>query len=194
MGLRALLLHILAAAPVAAIVAAALGSTAHAQGVAHESPPVPVVLVIDPGHGGVPNNHDPTQPFDPGAIATSGLMEKDVTLDVAQRTATLLRQDLVDVVLTRTTDVGLSVPQREQIGIDAHENLFVSIHCNSYPADPTVGGALVLYPNPQSQSFAQTLENAVTQHRPASRTTASCSATTGGSTIRCRPARSRWHI
>ena len=160
---RARPLHILLAAPVAAIVAAALGPTAHAQTGAQNTPPVPVVVVIDPGHGGSPNNNDPTQPFDPGAIAPSGLVEKDVTLDVGKRVAALLQEDLVDVVLTRTTDVGLSVSQREQIGIDAHENLFVSIHCNSFPTDPTVGGSLVLYPNGQSQAFAQTLEDALSR-------------------------------
>lgn len=161
MGLRARLLHILAAAPVAAIVAAALGPTARAQSPDSQAPPTPVIVVIDPGHGGTPNNANPAQPFDPGAIAPSGLMEKDVTLDVGLRVAALLRQDLVDVVLTRSTDVGLSTEQREQIGIDAHEDLFVSIHCNSYPVDPTVDGSLVLYPNSQSRPFAQALENAL---------------------------------
>jgi N-acetylmuramoyl-L-alanine amidase len=161
MGLRARLLHILAAAPVAAIVAAALGPSAYAQSSDSQTPPAPVVVVIDPGHGGTPNSANPAQPFDPGAIAPGGLMEKDVTLDVGLRVAQLLRQDLVDVVLTRSTDVGLSTAQREQIGIDAHENLFVSIHCNSYPADPTVDGSLVLYPNSQSQPFAQALEDAL---------------------------------
>ena len=160
MSLRARPLHILALAPVAAIVAAATGATAHAQGSAATSPPAPIVIAVDPGHGGLPDNNNPSQPFDPGAISDGGLMEKVVTLDVAQRVAALLQQDLVDPVLTRSSDVWVDIPTREQIAIDARAQLFVSIHVNAY-TDPSIGGSLVLYPNAASQAFAQTLEDSL---------------------------------
>ena len=160
MSLRARLLHVLALAPVAALVAAASGTTAHAQGGAASGAPTPIVVAIDAGHGGLPDNSNPSQPFDPGAISDSGLMEKVVTLDVAQRVAALLQQDLVDPVLTRTGDVWVDIPTREQIAIDAHAQLFVSIHVNAY-SDPSIGGSLVLYPNQASQAFAQTLEDSL---------------------------------
>ena len=160
MRLRARLLLVLATAPVAAAVAATSGATARAQGPPVAPAPTPVVVALDAGHGGLPDANNPSQPFDPGAISDSGLMEKVVTLDVAQRVAELLRQDLVDPVLTRTSDTWVDIPTREQIAIDSHAALFVSIHVNAY-TDPSVGGSLVLYPNATSQLFAQTLEDAL---------------------------------
>ena len=50
-------------------------------------------VVIDPGHGG-----------DPGAIAESGLAEKDITLDIALRLRRLLQEAPFEVLLTRETD------------------------------------------------------------------------------------------
>lgn len=161
MRLRARLLHVLVIAPVAATAAATLAPTTHAIAAGEPpSPPARIVVALDPGHGGLPDPSNPTQPFDPGAISASGLMEKVVTLDVAQRVAALLRADLVDPVLTRTSDVWVDIPTREQIAINAHAQLFVSIHCNSY-ADPGPSGSLVLYPSSASQAFAQTLEDSL---------------------------------
>ena len=158
MRLRARLLHVIAIAPVAALAAGALGSSTHAQ--AATSAPTPIVVAIDAGHGGTYDPTNPTQPFDPGAIAATGLMEKDVTLDISQQLAALLGQDLVQVVLTRTGDTWVTIADREAIASSSHASLFVSIHCNAY-TDPSVGGSLVLYPNPASQAFAQTLSDAL---------------------------------
>lgn len=161
MRLRARSLHVLVIALAVAIFAAVPGSSAHAQAAA-ASPPPPIVIAIDAGHGGAPDPQNPTQPFDPGAISAGGLMEKVVTLDVAQRVAALLRDDLVAPVLTRTTDQWLTIADREQIGINAGAQRFVSIHCNSY-TNPSGTGSLVLYPGPSSLAFAQTMSDALTQ-------------------------------
>lgn len=157
MRLRARLLHVLALAPVTVAVAGALGVSLAARA---ETPaaPQPIVVAIDPGHGGLPDAAHPAQPFDPGAIAASGLMEKDVTLDVGRRLAALLRADLVTPVVTRTSDEWVDIPTREQKAIDAHAALFISIHCNSF-SDASAGGALVLYPGPQSLPFAQSVSD-----------------------------------
>ena len=104
---RARSLHVLALAPVAAIFAGVLGPTSHALAAAPKAP-APIVVTVDAGHGGQPSAAHPTTPFDPGAIGTNGLLEKDVDLDVASRLAALLRADLVDVVMTRTSDVHLT--------------------------------------------------------------------------------------
>lgn len=159
MRLRARLLHVLVLAPVAATIVAVLGVTAHAQ-TSTGAEPQPVVIALDPGHGGSPDPSNPTQPFDPGAIAASGLMEKVVTLDVAQRVATLLHEDMVQTVLTRDTDQWVTISDRERIAIDAHAERFISIHCNSF-ADATPTGSLVLYPGPASLPFAQTMADTV---------------------------------
>lgn len=159
MRLRARLLHVLVIAPVAATLAATFGTTAHAQ-TSGDPEPQPVVIALDPGHGGAPDPSKPGQPFDPGAISASGLMEKVVTLDVAQRVATLLHQDMVQTVLTRDSDQWVTISDREQIAIAAHAERFISIHCNSY-TDGTATGSLVLYPGPASLPFAQTLADTV---------------------------------
>ncbi len=79
-------------------------------------------IVIDPGHGG----------RDTGTIGPTGLREKDVTLDVSKRLATLLRERLgAEVVLTRTSDKTLSLERRTEIANKALADLFISVHVNS---------------------------------------------------------------
>src|ERR1700680_1353783 len=114
MRLRAVLLHVLVIASVATLAASFLSASHHAQA-AGSGEPAQIAVVIDPGHGGRPNNSDPSQPFDPGAIGINGLLEKEVTLDVAKRTAILLQGDLVSASLTRNDDRYLTIDQREQV-------------------------------------------------------------------------------
>jgi N-acetylmuramoyl-L-alanine amidase len=157
-------LHVLACAPVAAIAAATFALAPHASAAATSAgqhPPQPYVVAIDPGHGGTADNSRPDQPFDPGVVAPNGLLEKDVTLDVARRLAALLRADDVRVVMTRTDDSYVGIGPRMQAAIDAGAQLFVSIHFNSW-TDPSTGGALILYPNDASLPFAQTMSAALT--------------------------------
>ncbi|MGH9443590.1 MAG: N-acetylmuramoyl-L-alanine amidase family protein [Thermoanaerobaculia bacterium] len=87
-------------------------------------------IVVDPGHGG----------GDPGAMTRAGLSEKDITLDIAQRLATLLRTgNLFGVVLTRDHDESVSLEQRVQIANREKADLFVSIHVNSIPLPERFG-------------------------------------------------------
>jgi N-acetylmuramoyl-L-alanine amidase len=157
------LLHVLACAPVAALLAASFAPSMHALAAAQHqaaSAPAPFVVAIDPGHGGTADNSNPDQLFDPGVVAANGLQEKDVTLDVARRLATLLRAEHVKVVMTRTDDSYVDIGPRMQTAIDAGAQLFVSIHFNSF-TDPTTGGALILYPNDDSLPFAQAMSDAL---------------------------------
>ena len=79
-------------------------------------------VVLDPGHGG----------GDPGAME-GGLREKEITLDIARRTAAALAgQDFV-VVLTREGDEGRSLQQRVEAANAARGDVFLSIHVNSIP-------------------------------------------------------------
>ena len=79
----------------------------------------PLVVVLDPGHGGQ----------DSGAMC-GPVMEKDLTLDVALRTELLLRAEGYATVLTRDTDRYLSLAERAAVGNKADDSLFVSIHFN----------------------------------------------------------------
>lgn len=79
-------------------------------------------IVLDPGHGG----------RDPGAQGY--VVEKQVTLDIAQRVARLLRARLrAEVVLTRTDDATLALSDRTARANRESADLFVSIHANADP-------------------------------------------------------------
>ncbi len=79
----------------------------------------PLVVVLDPGHGGQ----------DSGAMCGT-VLEKDLTLDVALRTAQLLRAAGFKTVLTRTDDRYLSLAERAAVANREKDSLFVSIHFN----------------------------------------------------------------
>jgi len=86
--------------------------------------PFPVFLktvVIDAGHGGK----------DAGAIGPTGLMEKAVTLDMAERVKGLLERRGIRVILTRDRDEFISLQRRVDIANNCETDLFLSIHCNA---------------------------------------------------------------
>jgi N-acetylmuramoyl-L-alanine amidase len=151
------LLHVLLSVPVLTATVIAASPTAHAQAAA----PQPLVVVIDPGHGGAVNPAQPDMPFDPGAISPSnGLMEKDATLAVSLRLQSLLKQDDVNAILTRSTDISLDVQQRSDTANNNGAAVFVSVHFNSF-TDGGPNGSLVLYPKDSDLSFAQTMSAAM---------------------------------
>jgi len=80
-------------------------------------------IVIDPGHGG----------HDTGTIGPTGLMEKDLCLDVAVRLGKIIQQRLAgaEVVFTRTDDTFIPLEERTRIANEARADLFISIHANS---------------------------------------------------------------
>jgi len=87
-------------------------------------------VVIDAGHGG-----DET-----GARGPSGLLEKDVTLDVARRLkARLAGEDGIAVFLTRDDDRKVPLDDRTALANHERADLFVSIHANSSRRDSARG-------------------------------------------------------
>src|ERR1700693_132255 len=157
---RARLLNVLVLAPVAAIFAGVLGPAPHALAAASKAP-VPIVITVDPGFGGQPTAGYSLTPSDSAAIGANSILEKSVDLDVGLRLAALLRTDLVDVVMTRTTDAYVSDTRRVQISMAHHAALVVSIHAN-IASDPRTDGSMVMYPTATSAAFAQTLDDALT--------------------------------
>lgn len=87
-------------------------------------PPPRVLVVLDPGHGG----------RDPGAIGARGTREKEVTLAICSEIQTLFsRKSGQTVVLTRSGDEFISLPDRIEIAHHARADLFVSIHADAAP-------------------------------------------------------------
>jgi N-acetylmuramoyl-L-alanine amidase len=84
------------------------------------SPPPPLpfaVVVIDPGHGGQ----------DSGTMK-SGLVEKELALDVAYRLERHLQDRGLAAVMTRADDSYISLQDRAAIANSQPESVFVSIH------------------------------------------------------------------
>src|ERR1043166_2473515 len=77
------------------------------------------VVVLDPGHGGQ----------DSGAMC-GGVMEKDLTLDVARRIDRLLDSDGGATLMTRLGDTYVSLADRAAFGNRAKDSIFISIHFN----------------------------------------------------------------
>jgi N-acetylmuramoyl-L-alanine amidase len=155
-----LFLHVLACAPVAVLTTASLTLNEHALAAQPSATPPQVVVALDPGHGGSADNAHPDQLFDPGAVASNGLLEKDVALDISRRVRTLLEADQVRVVMTRDSDVWMDIPSRSQIANNSGAAVFVSIHLNGF-SDPTVGGTVILYPGDSALGFAQKMSDAL---------------------------------
>ncbi len=86
------------------------------------------VVVIDPGHGG----------SDPGAVGC-GLEEEDAVLEVALRTADLLRADGYTVHLTRSDDRFVGLSARAAFANDRGASRFISIHANANAGTPATG-------------------------------------------------------
>ena len=113
-------------------------------------------IVIDPGHGG----------HDTGTIGPTGLMEKDLCLDVALRLGKLIGRSLpsAEIVYTRQDDHYVGLEQRTAIANDARADLFISIHANSSD-DARVSGIETYYLN--FNASAQAMEVAARENATA---------------------------
>lgn len=80
------------------------------------------VIVIDPGHGGT----------EEGAHGLGGVLEKDVVLTISMLLDELLRERLrARTVLTRTSDMVVSLADRTKIANENNADLFISVHANA---------------------------------------------------------------
>jgi N-acetylmuramoyl-L-alanine amidase len=89
-------------------------------------------VVLDPAHGGT----------DEGAHGANGILEKDVTLRLAQVVAARLRSEGLHVLMTRTGDQTVSFEQRAAIANAQTGAIFLSLHVGS---SGTVGSAYAYY-------------------------------------------------
>lgn len=77
-------------------------------------------ICVDPGHGGK----------QPGAVY-GGKMEKDAALSIALKLKAKLKAVGYNVIMTRDTDVDVSLKRRCEISNGAGTDAFVSIHLNA---------------------------------------------------------------
>jgi N-acetylmuramoyl-L-alanine amidase len=112
------------------------------------------VIVIDPGHGGI----------DAGAVSRTGILEKNINLEIAQYLATMFRQAGATAILTRSGDYDLTeknqsgwsnrdeLQARLDLADKNNASLYISIHLNSYPS-PDCEGAQVFYHPRSTESY-----------------------------------------
>ncbi|MGN1219376.1 MAG: N-acetylmuramoyl-L-alanine amidase [Candidatus Cryptobacteroides sp.] len=92
-------------------------------------------ICIDPGHGGK----------DPGCLSPDGkTFESKVNLDIALRLQRLIKENCpgIKVVMTRTTDVFVTLEKRAEIANRNNADLFFSIHADSNASKATNGFAV----------------------------------------------------
>lgn len=85
-----------------------------------------VDVVVDPGHGG----------DERGAVGPNGLAEADLNLAVARRVAESLAARGFSALLTRSTDLRMTLATRAEIVVQARPRAFVSVHHNTDPDGP----------------------------------------------------------
>jgi len=105
-------------------------------------------IVIDPGHGG----KDAGAFHHPRVKRYTRLPEKAIVLDIGQRVRELLVARGAKVVMTRTTDRKIELPDRAAMADRHRADLFVSIHADSI-AKPGISGATVhIFEKPRAAS------------------------------------------
>ena len=133
----------------------------------------PVTVVIDAGHGGE----------DGGAVGVTGVLEKDLNMQLSLCLAASLREAGVNVVLTRTEDKLLyteaenikgirklsDLKNRCKIAAEYPDAIFISIHMNSY-SNPKYSGLQVYYSesNDNSRILASHIQSSVKNELQAS--------------------------
>lgn len=124
------------------------------------------VIIIDAGHGGE----------DSGAIGVTGVLEKDLNLSIALQLCEALKQKGYTVILTRTEDKMLYLPEENIKGMRKISDLknrckltenfkdciLISIHMNSYGSSK-YSGLQVYYQedNDESKLLASKIQNSV---------------------------------
>lgn len=107
----------------------------------------PLVVVLDPGHGGI----------DPGA-ERDGLSEKELMLTFARELQEVLRRDgNFDVVLTRTDDSFVSLDRRVALAHAAGGQIFISLHADALSEGQAHGATVHLLSDSASDAASATL-------------------------------------
>lgn len=126
-------------------------------------------IVIDAGHGGI----------DPGAVSSTGVLEKDITLEIARELEDLLKRAAVYVVMVRQGDHDLAdssetnllnrkrqdLGQRVFVAEEAEANLFISIHANYFPSSIWSGAQTFYYEgSSEGLHLARSIQTELVRH------------------------------
>jgi N-acetylmuramoyl-L-alanine amidase len=112
-------------------------------------------VVIDAGHGG----------YDRGGVPGQRISEKDKTLDVAQRLRRILTANGYRVIMTRDSDVFVSLGGRVSIANAYRDAIFVSVHFNC-ASRSGANGIETYYYRSDSASLAASIHRNVVSSAP----------------------------
>jgi len=115
-------------------------------------PPLRKTIVLDPGHGG----------HDPGAVNGSRL-EKNDNLRLALAVRDRLQRAGQRVIMTRDTDVFVTLAERSAISNRNNADIFVSIHRNAFDNPAANGYETFVVTNPPAVNmrYAQNVHNEI---------------------------------
>lgn len=111
-------------------------------------------VVVDPGHGG----------HDSGATAPDkSAYEKNLTLNISKLVAQELTEQGATVILTRQSDVYITLKERPDIANRNNADFFVSIHINSNKVNNKVSGSISFFhmKNPVGELLATCIETEI---------------------------------
>lgn len=126
----------------------------------------PVIVVIDPGHGG----------YDPGKVSEDQTLEKDINLQISLKLKNYLEAQDCIVYMTRDSDHSLcdeneshkkQADMRNRITyIEEHQpDLMISIHQNSYPSKDVRGAQTFYYDaSDDSEYLAACVQASIIDH------------------------------
>lgn len=122
------------------------------------------IILIDPGHGG----------FDGGAKSKSGVIEKDINLQISLKLKEILEQKGYKVYLTREEDKGLDekgstikekkredLKKRRDLKAEMKCDVFVSIHQNMFPQSKCFGAQVWHGSNDISKKLADNIQESL---------------------------------
>lgn len=112
------------------------------------------LIVVDPGHGG----HD-------GGAKAGGVREKDLNLKIGKLIAEALTAEGAMVIMTRSTDVFISLNKRAELANKNRADFFISNHINSTGGAATQSGTITFHHkgNEVSKVLAGCIQNELAQ-------------------------------
>ncbi len=124
-------------------------------------------VIIDPGHGGI----------DPGTSSPSGIMEKEINLNISMALRELFILSGYDVILTRDSDTDLSTPgnsvsarktedlKKRLALFEQQQNCIVlSVHQNHYDSPSSSGAQMFYASHPLSEKLAESIRESIVTH------------------------------
>lgn len=116
--------------------------------------PSTATIVIDPGHGGSAS----------GAYY-EGIMEKDLTFPISLYLRDILEDEGYNVIMTRESDVYMTLSDRCAVANEVDADLFISIHCNALANNTNYQGLITFYStgSTKGQKLAQAVQDATAE-------------------------------